>query len=83
MTGSRAIDLLLKGKDNSVYLVKGKRGAESVWCYLSVPARKTALLEKALGAESLDTKQFGTIIFSGTGETPPEEIQRTIKEHYT
>jgi hypothetical protein len=54
-----------------LYLVTGQENGKPVWYYLQVEKTKLALFKQALKAERISLEQYGRILCSGWGSTPP------------
>ncbi|MDX1975566.1 MAG: hypothetical protein SFT92_07835 [Rickettsiales bacterium] len=69
-------------KKEHVVLVTSKIGGNYAWYYVLVDTLKKALFEKRVGKEKLNIKDYGTVLYSGWGSHPPEDIQRKLREDF-
>jgi len=67
---------------NLVYQVKGEYQGNAVWHYVLVDARKLPLFNHSIRSGSVDVAKYGTVLYSGWGDEPPENIVKTIHEQY-
>jgi hypothetical protein len=76
-------DKLLKSKNGDlVWLVRGKDGGKAAWHYVLLSRSKIALFRRAVQTRSLDVSHYGTILYSGWGEDPPDSMVETIQKEY-
>lgn len=76
------VDKITKSRDHLLRLVTGKNDGHDAWWYIRV---KHNLFEKykiAVKAEEIDLADYGEVLFSGWGKTPPEDIKKKIEEEY-
>lgn len=72
----------IKKTPDLVYLVRGKDGGRPAWHYVLVMKKLLPVfLEKTRGG-TVDVAQYGSILYSGWGENPPDDIVAKIKEEY-
>jgi hypothetical protein len=67
-----------------LYLVRGTSGERKAWYFVLVDEHKVKQFQKHL-KENTGTVQltaFGSIITSGWGEDPPEDVVQTMSEKY-
>lgn len=68
---------------DNIYLVRGnditKRPA---WYYVMVEKMKKRLFEIDAKKGQINLTDYGTILYSGYGENPPEETKKTMKDEY-
>lgn len=69
--------------NNGLHLVltKTKDGVDA-WWYILVDAPKLKAFLKAMEKGNVDLADFGQIIHSGYGATPPSTIKREMAEKY-
>lgn len=77
------VDKFKSSSGNLVYLVRGKDKGRPAWHYVRVrdKAILPIFLKKADGGP-IDVSQYGTILYSGWGENPPDDIVKKIEEEY-
>ena len=66
-------------KKENIFLLRSKIKDKTAWYYLDVFPNKVVLFEKRIGAQSLDLKEYGKILFYGWGDEPPKEIKQKIE----
>ncbi|MDX1949861.1 MAG: hypothetical protein SFT90_05110 [Rickettsiales bacterium] len=65
-----------------ILLVKGENNGEKLWAYVHMFPSKAKEYLALDGTKQVELEDFGEIIFSGTGENPPEEIIQKMKDTY-
>lgn len=65
-----------------VFLTQGKFLGVYTWHYVKVDLLKLPLFQKAIKSGTLDVSQYGEILFSGWGVTPPAEIRKKVDTLY-
>jgi hypothetical protein len=60
-----------QGKADLVYLVKGIDDKRKAWYYVMVERNKKSEFKIALGNEIIHLENYGTILHSAYGESPP------------
>lgn len=66
-----------------IFLVRGKDSTgHSAWFYVSIALEKRAGFKKLSGCERLDLAEYGTVIESGYGDSPPMHIRARMKDEY-
>ena len=58
----------------SVFLVRGKAEGKEAWHYVEVERIKPPLFQEALKSGTVNIIQYGTILRSGWGNNPPQDI---------
>lgn len=79
---TRAVNRILAQNGSLVYIVTGIHDGKALWhCILLDKTMKDAFLA-SLADDSADLQQFGKILCSGWGETPPAETLETLAKEY-
>lgn len=67
----------------TVVLVRGE-GAQGQpqWAYALIPAEQFLAFREAEAAGAYDLAEFGTVLHSGAGENPPDELVQRMAEEY-
>jgi len=66
-----------------IYLSQGHYDGRATWHYLLVNKMKLPLLQReAKLHNTVDLTSYGSIVFSGFGENPPEEVKYYVKKIY-
>lgn len=65
-----------------IYWVAGKEHGFSCWFYVKVEKPKLELFKARLKSDHMELKDYGTILYSGWGKTPPEDIRRKLHEEF-
>ncbi len=77
------IDKIKTSSGDLVYLVRGDNNGKAVWHYLQVENKaKLPLFLQNIKSDHIDVADYGTVLYSGWGENPPEDIINTINNHY-
>jgi len=74
---------LVSDKNELVYLVTATANGKPAWYYVQVDEPKHKAFQKQMEAGTLDLAQYGKILYSGWGATPPSPIQALMKEKYS
>ena len=77
-------NLVTTTRSGNMFLVSGgkdKYGREA-WYFISVEPFKASIFQKEIKKGKINLLDYGTILESGFGKTPPEEAKRRIKEKY-
>jgi hypothetical protein len=72
-------NLMASRTDELTYLVRGEDKGRKAWHYIIVDKAKLPIFLKRIEKETIDIADYGTVIFSGWGENPPEEIVEKVK----
>lgn len=72
----------LRSGNRVPYLSLGYYEGRSTWHYLLVDRLKLPLLEKEAKSGAVDLMQYGQIIFSGFGDSPPDEVTCFVRKRY-
>ena len=73
---------LQSSRSDLVWLVTGFDGGLPAWYYVQVEKTKLHLF-KARNKDSANLTDYGTILYSGWGTEPPEDIRQKIKEQFS
>lgn len=65
-----------------IYLVNGQDRGRDAWHYVLVDPPKLSVFRQKTQGGSLDVADYGKVLFSGWGKTPPPEIKEKIKNEY-
>lgn len=68
----------------NIYLVTGGRDhtGRAAWYYIRVDDHQRARFERVVRSGALTLTEYGTILESGYGDTPPESVRNRMKiEH--
>ena len=66
-----------------LYLVTAKAEGKPAWYYLQVDEPKHKAFKKQMETGSLDLAAYGKILYSGWGETPPENVAELVRQAFT
>jgi hypothetical protein len=75
------VDKLQSSRTELVWLVTGFDGGKPAWHYVQVEKTKLAMF-KARNKDGSNLTDYGTILYSGWGVEPPEDIKQKIKEQF-
>ena len=66
-----------------IYIVRGKDKEMEAWHYVLVRDKATLpiFLKKADGGP-IDVSQYGEVLYSGWGKSPPEDVVNKVQEQY-
>ncbi len=67
-------------KNGTTYLIKGKDRGLSAWYYISVPRHQQRLFEEYIAAGNTDLSRYGTLLESGWGKEPPEDVRARMEQ---
>ncbi|HEY1190621.1 MAG TPA: hypothetical protein VGE74_23520 [Gemmata sp.] len=67
-----------------VYLVRGRDKDRPAWYYILLDRRKVTLFLGRLKADGgpLQLLDYGTVLASGWGENPPDDVKKRINSEY-
>lgn len=65
-----------------MFLSCGTNKGRPTWHYIKVEKNKLPLFKKALEKDSIELADFGEILFSGWGESPPDNITTQVKKMF-
>ncbi len=65
-----------------MFLSHGTHNGRTNWHYIKVDKMKLPLFKKALEKDSIELADFGEILFSGWGESPPDNITTQVKKMF-
>ena len=69
-------------KADLIYLVRGGDEARPAWYYVLVDRSKKLGFLKALQTDMISVEDFGTVLESGYGERPSQEVTERIRREY-
>ena len=69
-------------KNFKVYLTQGKYLGVSTWHYVKIDTLKMPLFQKALKSGVIDVANYGDVLFSGWGMSPPDSIRKKVDQLY-
>jgi hypothetical protein len=61
-----------------VFLVHGKSQGKELWHYVKVPHDKVNEFKQAVHGGKLDVAKFGSVLFSGWGKEPPQDVTDAV-----
>lgn len=76
------VDKLKSSRGDMVYLVRGKDKGRPAWHYVLLDKLKKPMFEKTIKTGAIDVAEYGTILYSGWGENPPQDIVDRIKSEF-
>ena len=81
---SSFVKIVENSQKDLVYLVKLKEAGFklSSWYYLQLKSKLTEPLFLSKMDSNIDLNDYGTILYSGWGTEPPEDIKQKIKEQF-
>ena len=68
-------------RHNLIYLIKGSFGGRQAWHYLRVHQHKHALFLAHPKTGITELTDYGQVLHSGWGDTPPEAITRKMQNY--
>ena len=71
-----------KKKGNLVYLVRGKDRGKPAWHYVLVKQEMLSVFLRKTQGGSIDVAQYGSVLKSGWGVDPPQEVVDEIKRDF-
>ncbi len=78
----RFTEKLKTSEAHNVFLSRGTHNGRATWHYIKVEKNKLPLFKKALEKDSIELADFGEILFSGWGESPPDNITKQVKKMF-
>ena len=69
-------------RNELIWLVKAEDGGNPCWYYLQLEKTKLILFKARGRTDSLKLTDYGTILYSGWGDAPPEDIKQKIKDDF-
>lgn len=77
------VDQIASSRGSDIYLVRGKDTTDrQAWYYVLVERTKKRAFEAREGTPNLKLTDFGTILHSGYGQNPPEDIVQKMFDEY-
>ena len=76
------IGKLQSSRSDLIWLVTAGDHGRPCWYYLELYKAKIELFKVRLKSGPFPLTDYGTILYSGWGEAPPEDIQNKIKEQF-
>ena len=62
--------------------MQAKHNGMDYWHYILVDKQKLPMFKIASKSDFISLPDYGTILYSGWGVEPPEDIKQKIKEYY-
>lgn len=72
----------VKRSPELLYLVQGMNQGKKAWYYFLVEKMKHERFKIDVKSDFIDLADYGTILYSGFGEEPPEDVVRKIKDEF-
>lgn len=78
------VEMVVKSKAGLIFLVKGKEKyqGKSAWYYVLANKLKLPIMQEKI-AYGLNISDYGTVLYSGWGENPPDDIRQKIQQEYS
>jgi hypothetical protein len=73
---------LQSSRTDLLYLVTGKDSDKPCWYYVIVDKIKHEMFKVKVKTDYIFVPDYGTILYSGWGAEPPEDIKQKIKEGF-
>lgn len=65
-----------------IYLVTAQANDRNAWYYVQIEEPKHAAFKKQLAMGALDLAHFGTVLYSGWGDAPPEPVDALVRDTF-
>jgi hypothetical protein len=69
-------------RKSDIFLVVSKTGADYAWYYVLLEKSKKHVFSRILGNKPLQLADYGKILYSGWGQTPPDEIRMAVEKEF-
>ena len=70
-------------RPDHIFLVRGNDiSGEAAWYYIMVDRGKREAFRNQNGVSRLSLSEYGTILYSGFGENPPDAIVKRMNKEY-
>ena len=81
---ARFTEALKVSQSDLVYLVRAesKPSMEMAWYYVQVESKAKLPIFLKKVKTGLNLEEFGTVLYSGWGTEPPDDIKQKIKEQF-
>lgn len=68
----------------NIFLVTGGNDSSgrAAWYYVEVDAAQKARFQRSVKSGALNLSEYGTIVRSGYGATPPDTVRQFMKNNY-
>lgn len=68
----------------NIFLITGgaDHTGKNAWYYVQLDPKKKPFFQHAIKAGNANLDDYGSILFSGYGETPPKRVRQRIKKEY-
>ncbi len=70
------------GRKELVYLVTGTHQDRAAWHYVQVDKARMVHFEHGLKGGALNVGEYGTVLYSGWGEQPPQYIIEELEAQF-
>jgi len=74
---------LQSSRTELLYLVTGAENGQPSWAYVMVDKPKHEMFKVKVKTDYIFVPDYGTILFSGWGIEPPEDIKQKIKDQFS
>ena len=71
-----------KSRLDCLFLVRGKDKGRAAWHYVLVDKGKREMFLAKSKSGSMDVALYGEILYSGWGESPPDDIVKKVEEEF-
>lgn len=76
-------DIVKSSRTSDIFLIRGKdTTGRRAWYYLLVEKTKKRLFESDVKRPQMQLTDYGTIVYSGYGENPPDDIKTKMFDDY-
>lgn len=76
------VQQFIASEGGAVRFITGMERGRAAWYVVKLSPEHYHEYKKAMKLTALNLKSFGTIILSGWGKTPPEDVIEKIKKEY-
>ena len=76
--------LVSTSRNSNIFLVSGGKDKfeRDAWYYVKVEPFKTSLFQRDISKGKINLTEYGEILESGFGKTPPDNIKQKMKDEY-
>lgn len=77
-------DLVKTTRSGNIFLVSGGKDKfeRDAWYYVKVEPFKISLFQRDISKGKINLSEYGEILESGFGKTPPDDIKKKMKDEY-
>lgn len=76
------VKAIAASKANNIFLIRAVEGGRPCYFYMLIRQEHARNIAELVAKGSVDLANYGTVLASGYGENPPEDVQQRMHDEY-